>query len=96
MPAKHFSSPGASVVTVSSKNKNPTPRQLTQAEQEVQTAAERLAAQVEDALAAVAVQTFDSTEELEACADRLERVARDMTVALRELARQRGRGGPEQ
>lgn len=65
------------------------PRQLSRAEQETQTAAERLTAQIDDALAAVAVPTSDGTEELEACADRLERAARDMAVALRELAVQR-------
>jgi hypothetical protein len=64
---------------------------LSRAEQETQTAAERLTAQMEDALAAVQIQTEDGSEELEACADRLERAARDMAVALRELAVQRGK-----
>jgi hypothetical protein len=59
---------------------------LSRAEQETQTAAERLTVQMEDALAAVRIQTEDGSEELEACADRLERAARDMAVALRELA----------
>ena len=76
---------------MSSKTKTKTspPRQLTRAEQETETAAERLNTQVEAALAAVAVRTQDGTEELEACADRLERAARDLAVALRELAEQR-------
>lgn len=65
-----------------------TPRQLTRAEQEAQAAAERLSVQIEDALRAVAVKGGDSTEELEACADRLERAARDLAAALRELAEQ--------
>ena len=64
---------------------------LTRAEQETQTEAERLNAQVERALAAVAVRSTTDTEELEACADRIERAARDLSVALRELARERRR-----
>jgi ABC-type transporter Mla subunit MlaD len=76
---------------VSSKSSSPTPRQLTRAEQEVQTAAERLTSQMDDALAAVSsIQSPDAAGELEAVADRLERAARDMSVALRELAEQRG------
>ncbi len=75
---------------MSSKSSTQTPRQLSRAEQEVQTAAERLTSQMEDALAAVTIQSPDAVEELEACADRLERAARDMSVALRELAEQRG------
>lgn len=63
-----------------------TPRQLTRAEQEAQAAAERLSQLIDDALRAVASKSGDGTEELEACADRLERAARDLAVALRELA----------
>ena len=51
--------------------------------------------QIEAALAAVAVQTQDGVEELEACADRLERAARDLSVALRELAEQRSAGSKQ-
>jgi hypothetical protein len=76
-----------------SRGQTPSPRKLLPAEQETQSAAERLNVQVEDALAAVAVRTHESTEELEACADRLERAARDLAVALRELARQRASAG---
>ncbi len=79
---------------MSSNSSTSPPRQLTRAEQEVQTASERLNSQVEDALAAVAVQAPADAEELEACADRLERAARDMSVALRELAQQRRRNNP--
>ncbi len=63
--------------------------QLTRAEQETETAADRLSSQIDSALAAVAVHSYDDIEELEACADRLERAARDLTVALRELSRER-------
>ncbi|HEV7844125.1 MAG TPA: hypothetical protein VGO69_10555 [Pyrinomonadaceae bacterium] len=62
---------------------------LTRAEKETQTEAERLTTQIERALAAVAVRSRTDIEELEACADRLERAARDLSVALRELARER-------
>ncbi len=74
----------------SKSSSSPTPRQLTRAEQEVQTAAERLTSQMDDALAAVSTQSPDAAVELDAVADRLERAARDMSVALRELAEQRG------
>jgi len=57
----------------------------------VQTASERLTSQMDDALAAVRLQSPDAAEELEARADRLERAARDMAVALRELAEERGK-----
>ena len=70
--------------------------QLTRAEQETQTEAERLNAQIERALAAVAVRSRNDIEELEACADRLERAARDLSVALRELARERRRVANEE
>lgn len=63
---------------------------LTRAEQEVQSAAERLNSQTEDALIAVASrQKPGGVDELEACADRLERAARDLSVALRELLEER-------
>jgi len=74
---------------VSSKSST-SPKRLTRAEQEVQSAAERLNSQIDDALAAVAaLKAPDGVEELEACADRLERAARDLSVALRELTEER-------
>jgi hypothetical protein len=62
---------------------------LTRAEQETETAAKRLTEQIEEALAAVVRRTNDDPEELEARADRLERAARDLVVALRELSHER-------
>jgi hypothetical protein len=56
------------------------------AEQEVQAAAERLSAEIKDALASVTAQSPESVDSLDACADRLERAAHDLAVALRELA----------
>jgi hypothetical protein len=63
---------------------------LTRAEKETETAAERLTMQIERALAAVAIVSHDY-HDLEARADRLERAARDLAVALRELAHERRR-----
>jgi hypothetical protein len=74
---------------VSSKGTSSSPRPLTRAEQEVQSAAERLTAQIDDGLAAVGVKSPDGVDELDAVADRLERAARDLSVALRELAEER-------
>jgi hypothetical protein len=71
-------------------SKNPAAKAspLSPATQETAAAAERLMTQIEDARAALSNQTSDDTE-LEACADRIERAARDLSVALRELARRR-------
>jgi hypothetical protein len=49
-----------------------------------------LHSQVADALAAVSTsRTPDDVDEIEACADRFERAARDLSVALRELVDER-------
>ena len=73
-----------------SSKSSTSPKPPTRAGQEVQSAAERLNSQIIAALAAVAgLQAPDGVEELEACADRLERAARDLSVALRELAEER-------
>lgn len=67
-------------------------RQGSNAAQEAASAAERLNTQVEDALAAVNAPSGGAPDELEASADRIERAARDLSVALRDLAsRQRSR-----
>ena len=68
---------------------------MTRAEQETRTEAERLTTQINSALHAVAHPTRTDESELEACAARLERAARDLAVALRELARERHRKGDE-
>lgn len=63
---------------------------MTRAEQEVRSAADRLNSQIADALAAVAArQSPGGLDELEASPDRLERAARDLAVALRELVEER-------
>jgi predicted GTPase len=63
-------------------------RPMTRSERETQTAAERLAEQVEQALAAVVIPSND-WDELESRADRIERAARDLAAALREMAQER-------
>ena len=69
-----------------------TPPPLSNAEQETEAAADRLNTQIEAALASVATRNSDDAGELEAYADRIERSARDLSVALRDLAsRQRSR-----
>ena len=74
---------------MSTKGTSSSLRPLTRAEQEVQSAAERLTAQIDDALAAVGVKSPGGGDDLDATADRLERAARDLSVALRELAEER-------
>ena len=64
-------------------------RQGSNAAQEAASAAERLNTQIADALAAVNAPSGGAPDELEASADRIERAARDLSVALRELARRR-------
>lgn len=76
---------------MSSKGSTSSKKPLTRAEQEVQSGAERLTVQINDALSAVAVRSREEGDELEAVAERLERAARDLAVALRELAEERGR-----
>jgi hypothetical protein len=66
--------------------------QRSNAAQEASSAAERLNTQVDDALAVVAAPSGGAPDELEASADRIERAARDLSVALRDLAsRQRSK-----
>ena len=65
-------------------------RQMSRGEQETETEAARLIELVEDALAVVAIRSTAEVDALEAVADRIERAARDLSGALRELARARG------
>ncbi|HEY0079166.1 MAG TPA: hypothetical protein VGB73_11010 [Pyrinomonadaceae bacterium] len=69
---------------------------LTRAEQETRTGAERLYAQIADALAALTIRSSANIEDLELCADRLERAARDLAVCLRELAYERSQMSKEE
>jgi hypothetical protein len=65
-----------------------TTHHLTRVEQEAESEAKRLITQIDNALATVALRT-NNPDDLVACADRLERAARDLAVALREIARER-------
>jgi truncated hemoglobin YjbI len=62
-------------------------RQLSRGEKETETEATRLVELIEEALAAVAIPA--EADSLEAVADRIERASRDLSMALRELARER-------
>jgi hypothetical protein len=63
-------------------------RQLNRGEREVATAATRLVEMIEDALTVVPQHSSGEMDSLEAAADRIERAARDLSGALRELARE--------
>jgi hypothetical protein len=64
-------------------------RLMSRGEKETETEAARLAEFVEEALALVALRSNADLNSLESIADRIERAARDLSVALRELARER-------
>lgn len=63
--------------------------QRTRAEQETDNEANRLREQVDAALTLVASRSSDEVESLQTAADRIERAARDLADALRQLAQQR-------
>jgi hypothetical protein len=64
-------------------------RQMSRGEKETETEAARLIEHIEEALSVVASRSTTETESLDGVADRIERAARDLSVALRELAHQR-------
>ena len=70
-------------------NQQATASQKTRAEQETENEANRLREQVDAALAAVAARAPDEIESLATAADRIERAARDLADALRQIAQQR-------
>ena len=70
-------------------NQQATASQKTRAEQETENEANRLREQVVAALTAVASRSPDEVESLQFAADRIERAARDLADALRQLAQQR-------
>ena len=63
--------------------------QKSRAEQETENEANRLREQVDAAIAAVVQRPPDEVDALQSAADRIERAARDLADALRELAQQR-------
>jgi hypothetical protein len=64
-------------------------RQMSRGEKETETEAARLIEHIEEALAVVAIQSPAEADSLDGVADRIERAARDLSTALRELAQQR-------
>jgi hypothetical protein len=70
-------------------NQQATASQKSRAEQETENEANRLREQVDSALLAVAARSRDEIESLNTAADRIERAARDLADALRQLAQQR-------
>jgi len=73
----------------SSMNQQAAAPQKTRAEQETENEANRLREQVDAALAIVASRSLDEIDSLPMTADRIERAARDLSDALRQLAEQR-------
>jgi hypothetical protein len=73
----------------SSMNQQAAASQKTRAEQETENEANRLREQVDAALAIVASRSRDEIDSLQMTADRIERAARDLADALRQLAEQR-------
>jgi hypothetical protein len=70
-------------------NQQATASQKTRSEQETENEANRLREQIDEALVVVASRSPDEIESLQTAADRIERVARDLSDALRRLAQQR-------
>jgi len=70
-------------------NQQATASKKTRAEQETENEANRLREQVDAALSVVATRSPDEVESLQSGADRIERAARDLADALRQLAQQR-------
>ena len=73
----------------SSMNQQAAASQKTRAEQETENEANRLREQVDAALAIVPLRSPDEVGSLLMAADRIERAARDLTDALRQIAEQR-------
>jgi len=70
-------------------NQQATASQKTRAEQETENEANRLREQIDAALATVASRSSEEVDSLQSAADRIERAARDLSDALRQLAQQR-------
>lgn len=70
-------------------NQQATASQKTRAEQETENEANRLREQIDAALSIVALRSPDEIESLQSAADRIDRAARDLADALRQLAQQR-------
>jgi len=64
-------------------------RLSSRSEKETETEAARLTELVDAALSQVAIRSSSDSDSLQSIADRIERAARDLSVALRELAEER-------
>ena len=73
----------------SSMNQQAAASQKSRAEQETENEANRLREQVEAALSIVDQRSPDEVDALQTAADRIERAARDLADALRQLAQLR-------
>ena len=73
----------------SSMNQQAAASQKTRAEQETENEANRLREQVDAALDIVALRSPDEVDSLQMAADRIERAARDLADAIRQIAEQR-------
>ena len=73
----------------SSMNQQAAASQKTRAEQETENEANRLREQVDAALATVALRSPEEIDSLQMAADRIERAARDLADAIRQIAAQR-------
>jgi len=67
----------------------PANRPMSRSEKETETEASRLMEFVEEALGLVALNSRTDVESMESIADRIERSARNLSVALREIAQER-------
>ncbi len=73
----------------SSMNQQAAASQKSRAEQETENEANRLRDEVDAALAVVALRSPDEVDSLQMAADRIERAARDLADAVRQIAEQR-------
>ena len=87
--ASVYSAINKSFETTFQMNQQAAASQKSRAEQETENEANRLREQVQAALSVVAQRSPDEVEALQTAADRIERAARDLSDALRELAQQR-------
>ena len=87
--ARVYSAINKSFETTYQMNQQAAASQKSRAEQETENEANRLREQVDAALSAVNLRSPDEVESLNMAADRIERAARDLADALRQLAEQR-------
>ena len=87
--ARVYSAINKSFETTYQMNQQAAASQKSRAEQETENEANRLREQVDAALFIVDQRSPDEVDALQTAADRIERAARDLSDALRQLAQQR-------